>query len=67
MVLSRPREPHEIEDRQAVKHDRDQNPHAITIVKRCQCVSRCSDLRLMAVDDVRDYEAEDGLDAGCPP
>ena len=21
----------------------------------------------MAVDDVRDYEAEDGLDAGCPP
>jgi hypothetical protein len=25
------------------------------------------DLRLMPVDDVRDYEAEDGLDAGCAP
>jgi hypothetical protein len=34
---------------------------------RCQCVGRCADLRLTAADDVRDYEAEDGLNAGCPP
>src|SRR6266853_3322563 len=63
----RPREPHEIEDSQAVKHGRDQNPHAVAVVEGCQCVGRCADLRLMAVDDVRDYEAEDRLDAGCPP
>ena len=29
----RRREPHEIEDSQAVKHSRDQNPHAITVVE----------------------------------
>src|SRR5712671_6115160 len=40
----RPREPHQIEDGQAVKHRRDQNPHAIAVV-----------------------EAEEGLDASCPP
>src|SRR5258707_7958412 len=58
---------HEIKDSQAVKHGRDQNPHAIAVVEGCRCVGRCADLRLMAVDDVRDYEAEDGLYAGCPP
>src|SRR6266850_240773 len=63
----RPREPQEIEDSQAVKHGRDQNPHAIAVIEGCQCVGRCADLRLMAVDDVRDYETEEGLDAGCPP
>src|SRR6266403_1271252 len=63
----RPREPHDIEDSQTVKHGRDQNPHAIAVVEGCQCVGRCADLRLMAVDDVRDYEAEDRLDAGRPP
>ncbi len=63
----RPLEPHGIEDSQAVKYGRDQNPHAIAVVEVCQCVGRCADLRLMVVDDVRDYEAEDGLDAGCPP
>jgi hypothetical protein len=48
----RAREPHEVEDSQAVKHGRDQNPHAIAAVEGCQCVGRCADLRLMAVDDV---------------
>jgi hypothetical protein len=62
-----PREPHEIEDSQAVQYGRDQNPHAIAVVEGCQRVGRRADLRLMAVDDVRDYEAEDGLDAGSPP
>src|SRR4029077_4376053 len=44
-----------------------QNSHALAVVEGCQCVGGCADLRLMAVDDVRDYEAEDGLDAGCSP
>src|SRR6266853_4437262 len=67
MRPERPLEPHGIEDSQAVKYGRDQNPHAIAVVEACQCVGRCADLRLMVVDDVRDYEAEDELDAGCPP
>jgi hypothetical protein len=63
----RPGEPHKIEDSQAVKHDCDQNSRTIAAVESCQCVGRCADLRLMAVDDVRDYEAEEGLDASCSP
>ena len=34
----RRREPHEIENSQAVKHGRDQNPHAIAVVEGSQCV-----------------------------
>ena len=66
-VLERSLEPHGIEDSQAVKCGRDQNPHAIAVVEVCQCFGRCADPRLMVVDDVRDYQAEDGLDADCPP
>jgi len=36
VVLRRPAKPHEIEDSQAVKHGRDQNPHAIAIVEGCK-------------------------------
>ena len=36
-------------------------------MESCHRVGRCADLRLMAIDDVADYEAEGGLDAGCPP
>jgi len=36
----RPREPHEIEDSQPVKHRRDQTPHAIAVVEDCRCVGR---------------------------
>jgi hypothetical protein len=34
----RPLEPHEIEDSQALKYGRDQNPHATAVVEVCQCV-----------------------------
>jgi hypothetical protein len=44
-----PLEPHGIEDSQAEKYGRDQNPHAIAVVEVCQCVGRCADLRLMVV------------------
>jgi len=54
VVLERRGEPHEMEDSQAVEHGRDQNPHAIAVVEGCPCVGRCADLRLRAVDDVRD-------------
>ena len=60
-------EPHGIEDIQAVNYGRDQNPHAIAVAEVFQCVGRCADLRLMVVDEGRDYEAEDGRDAGYPP
>ena len=59
----RRREPHEVEDRQAGKHRSDQNPRAIAAVERGECVGRRADLRLIAVDDVRDDEEDDELDA----
>jgi hypothetical protein len=67
-VAAAPRPSCEIEDSQPVKHRRDQTPHAIAVVEGCQCVGRCADLRLMAaVDDVGDYEGEDGLDGRLSP
>ena len=45
-----------VKDSQAVKHGRDQNLHAIAVAEGCQCVGRCADLWLMAVDHVRDYK-----------
>src|SRR6266850_7675076 len=40
----RPREPHAIEDSQAVKHGRYQNPHATAVVEGCEGVGRCASL-----------------------
>ena len=51
-------EPHEVEDRHAGDHRGDQDPRAIALVERDQCVGRRADLRLIAVDEVRDEEED---------
>jgi hypothetical protein len=50
------REPHQVEDREATEHHSDQDSRAFTVVERDECVRRCADLRLMAVDEIRDDE-----------
>jgi hypothetical protein len=62
----RRREPQEVEDRQSEEHGCDQYARAIALVERGECVGRPADVRLRTVDDVRDDEAADRLDAGRP-
>src|SRR5213595_3739811 len=63
----RRREPHEVEDIQAGERRSDQDPRAMAAVERRECVGRCADLRLIAVDDVRDDDEDDEVDAAQAP
>ena len=51
-----------VKDRQAGEHRSDQDPRAIAVVEPDECVCRRADLRLIAVDDVRDDEEDDEVD-----
>jgi hypothetical protein len=63
----RNRKPQEIEDRQAGNHRSDQDPRAIVVVERDECVGRSANLRLMAVDDVCDDEEDNEVDTAHTP
>jgi hypothetical protein len=45
----------------------DQDPRAITVVERDECVGRRADPRLTEVDEVRDDEKDDAVDAAHAP
>jgi len=62
----RRREPKEVEDHHAAEHRSDQDPCAIAVIERDQCVGRRADLRLIAVDDVRVVSAVPAARPLCP-
>ena len=63
----RRREPQEVEDPEPGEHRSDQDPRAVAAVERGECVGRRADVRLRAVDNVRDDEEDDEVDAAHAP
>jgi hypothetical protein len=60
-------EPEEVEDRHAGDHRSGKDPRAIAAVERGECGGQRADVRLRAVDDVRDDEEDEDVDAAHAP